>query len=339
MSTLEKIRWGIIGCAGIAINAVIPAIQQSQTGEVVAVASRGEDKAKQTAEKLGIARAYSSYEALLSDSDIDAVYIPLPNHLHMEWTILAARAGKHVLCEKPFALDAQQAIEMVQACEAAGVKLAEAFMYRHHSRYDRIKEIIKSGEIGELRVINGSFTFNSAEGSMDNVRFKEAMGGGSLYDVGCYPLSAARYLLEQEPEAVTVHALFSPKHDNVDMMASGMVEFRDSVALTFDCGMWADFRNTLQIVGTLGRIEVPSAFIVAPDAAGFYVTAKGERREESFPLINQYSAQVDDFGRSILTGEALRFSGKDAVQNMRVIDACLRSAKERKRVEVGVYSD
>lgn len=157
--------------------------------------------------------------------------------------------------------------------------------------------------------------------------------GGSLYDVGCYPISAARYILEREPEAATVHAIFSPEHDQVDMMASGMLEFPGGVALTFDCGMWAAFRNTLEIVGTEGIIEVPSAYLSGADStANFFVQAKGVRREEETAHVNQYSLQVDDFAYSIWGKQPLRFQPEDAANNMRVIDACLKSATERKRI-------
>jgi predicted dehydrogenase len=331
---MEKIRWGIIGCAGIAKRAVIPGIQQSETGEVSAIASRGLEKAKQTAEELNIPTAYGSYEELLADPNIDGVYIPLPNHLHKEWAIRAAEAGKHVLCEKPLAINASEAEEMVEACEKAGVVFAEAFMYRYHPRYTMIQDIIKSGEIGELRGIHGNFTFNNSK-DMGNVRYKQEWGGGSLYDVGVYPISAARMLLDQEPQAATVHALFSEEHDNVDMMASGILEFDKGVALTFDCGMWAAFRNHLEILGTEGRIEVPSAFVVNQDETdNFYVFTNDGRREVEVPRLNQYALQADALGRSIRTGEPLPFPATDAILNMKVLDACLTSAKERRRVEI-----
>lgn len=334
MNKEKKLRWGIVGCAGIAIRSVIPGIQQSLTGEVAAIASRDEEKAKSTAEKLGIPVAYNSYEALLADDSIDAVYIPLPNHLHKEWTIHAAEAGKHVLCEKPFALTAAEAEDMVEACAKAGVHLAEAFMYRHHPRYDRIKEIIASGEIGTLRGIHGAFTFNSS-GAKENVRFHRHMGGGALYDVGCYPISAARYILDKEPEAATVHALFSPQHGDVDMMASGLVEFPDSVGLTFDCAMWASFRNTLEILGTDGRIYLPSAFMTPPEQTSmFTVFSKDGQRDETFQPENQYALQADEFARTAWGEQQARFQPVDAVNNMKILDACLLSAEQRIRVQL-----
>ncbi|TBL80315.1 Gfo/Idh/MocA family protein [Paenibacillus thalictri] len=328
----RKLRFGVLGCAGIAKRAVIPGIQQSELCEAAAIASRDEEKAKLTAEQVGIPVAYGSYEALLADETIDAVYIPLPNHLHKEWTIKAAEAGKHVLCEKPAALDAAETEEMVAACAKAGVTYAEAFMYRHHPRYAMIREIIDSGEIGQIRGIHGAFTFNGAA-NQGNVRFAQWMGGGSIYDVGVYPLSAARLILGREPEAVTVNAFFSPEHDHVDMMASGLVEFSDSVALTFDCGMWAAGRNTLEILGTDGIIEVPSAYVSPLNASSnFFVTVKGERREVEVPQVNQYALQADDFARSVFYGEPQKFDPQDSIKNMRVVDACLKSARERVRV-------
>ena len=328
MST--QMRWGIIGCASIAERSVIPGIQASETGVAAAIASRDLDKARQMADKLGIPTAYGSYEEILEDKSIDAIYIPLPNHLHKEWSIRAMEAGKHVLCEKPIALNAAEAQEMADSAAANGVHLAEAFMYRNHPRYDRILEIIASGEIGELRGIHGTFTFNSA-GSDGNVRFRRDWGGGSIYDVGCYPISAARLIYGAEPVAATVHALLSPEHDHVDMMASGLLEFPDSRALTFDCGMWAAFRNTLEVLGTEGRIEVPSAFIGTPH---FYVHTKDGRREEQQPELNQYALQADSFAAQARGQADVRFAPADAVANMRAIDACLRSANERQRVEI-----
>jgi D-xylose 1-dehydrogenase (NADP+, D-xylono-1,5-lactone-forming) len=324
----RKLRWGVVGCAGIAVNSVIPGIQLSDTGEVTAIASRGIAKAEETAAKLGIAKAYGSYEEIIADQEIDAIYIPLPNHLHMEWSIRAMEAGKHVLCEKPIALNAEQAQRMADAAAKHGVHLAEAFMYRNHPRYDEIKAIIDAGEIGELRGIHGAFTFNNA-GDSANVRYRKEWGGGSLYDVGCYPISAARMILGAEPEAATVHALISPQHDNVDMMASGILEFPNNVALTFDCGMWAAFRNTLEILGTDGRIEVPAAFI---GDATFYVHNRDGKREVTQPSLNQYALQADTFARNVWGEEAVRYAPSDAVANMKVIDACLESAYNRKRV-------
>lgn len=330
--TTKKLKWGILGCAGIAKRAVIPGLHLSELNEVAAIASRDTENAKKTAEEHNIGTAYGSYEALLADDSIDVIYIPLPNHLHREWTIRAAEAGKHILCEKPLALTQKEAAEMVEACAGAGVLLSEAFMYRYHPRYQMMKELIAAGEIGEIRGIRSAFTFNNA-GHKENVRYRKDWGGGSIYDVGCYPINAARLLLGKEPEAVTVQALFSPEHDDVDMMASGLVEFDGAVSLTFDCGMWAAFRNPLEVLGTDGLIEVPSAYVTGePGSANFFISSKGQRKEIEVPYVNAYTAQADHFARAINGEATLQFGASDALNNMKVIDACLLSARERTRI-------
>ncbi len=329
----KKLRWGIIGATDIALKSVMPGIKASTTGVIQAVASRGIEKASAAAAQFGVSQAYGSYEELLADPNIDAVYIPLPNHLHRDWTIRAAEAGKHVLCEKPLALTAAEAQEMVDACGKAGVVLAEAFMYRHHPRMEQIKRMIADGEIGELRALRGAFTFNNAADSK-NIRYRAEWGGGGLFDVGCYPLSAARYFLGKEPEAVTVHAFFSPDHDNVDMMASGLVEFEGGIALTFDCGMWANFRQTFEIVGTDGRIDIPNAFVANGEDAAFKVTNKNGTREVQPEIVNTYARQVDDLARAVWKEQAPVFPADDAVRNMALIEACLKSARTKARVEL-----
>ncbi|MDR0266658.1 Gfo/Idh/MocA family oxidoreductase [Paenibacillus sp.] len=328
----QKLKWGILGCANIAKYSVIPGIQQSEFNEVAAIASRDIDKANQTAAELNIPHTYGSYEDILADPTIDVLYIPLPNHLHKEWTIRAAKAGKHILCEKPIALNEAEAAEMAEAAVDAGVYLSEAFMYRYHPRYDRIKELIHSGAIGDIRGIRSAFTFNNA-GDKGNIRYKKEWGGGSIYDIGCYPISAARLLLGKEPIAATVQAFFSSEHGDVDMMASGLLEFEGSVALTFDCGMWTAFRNPLEIVGTEGIIEVPSAFARPTAGSGnFYLTVHGERQEIEMPHCNAYALQADHLAQAIANKSPLRFEPADAIRNMKVIDACLLSAREHIRV-------
>jgi len=328
----ERLRWGILGCASIAASALIPAIKESSLSEVVAVASRDRAKAGAFAERFAIPGAYGSYEELLADPEVDAVYIPLPNHLHMEWAMRAAEAGKHVLCEKPLALTEAEAYEMVDACRSAGVQLAEAFMYRHHPRYDRLRAMLAAGEIGTIRAVHSTFRFNASDRA-DDVRFHREMGGGSLLDNGCYCINVARYVLDAEPEAVTASAFFSPRHDDVDMMASGLVEFAGGTCLTFECGMWAHFRQGLEIIGTHGRIDVPAPFMCkTADEAAFTVTVGNESRVERFDPVNQYTVQVDDFARAVVHGARLKVEPEEAVRNMRVLEASLRSARERARI-------
>lgn len=333
MST-QKLKWGIMGCAGIAKRAVIPGVHLSEWNEVAAIASRNMEQAKQTASELNIPVAYGSYEELLQDSSLDVIYIPLPNHLHKEWAIKALEAGKHVLCEKPIALTAEEAEEMAAVSEKTGKLLAEAFMYRYHPRYELIKQIIDSGEIGELRGIHSTFTFNNAA-DMNNVRYKKEWGGGSLYDVGVYPISAARLLLGREPEAATTQAMFSDAHGGVDMMMSGIIEFPGDIALTFDCGMWTAFRNPLEIVGSTGIIQVPSAYVTPkPGSGNFLVETSDGRREVVVEHINAYTAQADHLAKAIKGEVKLAFGMSDSIRNMKVVDACLRSAEERARIVI-----
>ncbi|WP_151733637.1 Gfo/Idh/MocA family protein ['Paenibacillus yunnanensis' Narsing Rao et al. 2020] len=326
----QKLKWGILGCAQIATKAVIPAIQESESGVVTAIASRSMDKSRPVAEEFGIEKAYGSYEELLADPEIGAVYIPLPNHLHREWVIRAAEAGKHVLCEKPIALNSREAAEMVQACRSAGVHLAEAYMYRHHPRIAQLQEMIARGDIGELRSIRGTFTYNDAEDT-GNIRFRSAWGGGSLYDVGCYPLSAARLLYGTEPEAVTVQAMFSPEHDGVDMMASGLVEFPGGAGLIFDCGMWAYNRQLLEVLGTEGRIEIPMPFNARFEDAGFTLYKGDEAVLIQAPGANPYVYQADHFAAAV-SGAAPAHAPEDPVLNMKLIETCLESARRRERL-------
>lgn len=324
-------KWGVIGGASIALHAVMPAIRQSRYGEIAAVASRDLSKAQQLAARFEIPQAYGSYEELLADERIDAVYIPLPNHLHREWTLQAARAGKHVLCEKPIALTADEAAEMEEQCKAAGVHLEEAFMYRHHPRMTEIKSLLAAGEIGDVRGMHSVFTFNNAE-DVNNIRCRPEWGGGALYDVGCYPLSAARYLLESEPVAVTVHAMFSEQHGHVDMMASGLVELERGIALTFDCGMWAEHRQTIELLGTDGRIVIPLAFNGAGETAEYFIIKGNEKRTIIPTAVDPYVCQIDNFARAVAGEQTLALKENDSVFNMRLLEACLTSARHKERI-------
>jgi xylose dehydrogenase (NAD/NADP) len=335
---LNKLKWGILGCAGIADQHIITAIQQSNSGEVLAVASRTKERAKSMAGKHGIPRYYGNYEALLSDAEIEAIYIPLPNHLHCEWVVSAAAAGKHVLCEKPLALSEGEAIEMATACQKANVQLAEAYMYRHHPRYERAKQLIKSGQIGDVRGVVGQFTFDLS-GRAGDIRFRSDMGGGSTYDDGCYPISAARLLLGTEPEAVTAHSLFSPQHDNVDMMNTALLEFPSGIGAMLQFGMWCDGRNEIQVLGSKGSLLIPNAFYYEPPAeTKLLINTQGKKTEEHFGSINHYVRQIEDFNNCILDQQPLSYPAGDSIANMKVIEAVLRSSKERIRVELNTAS-
>jgi D-xylose 1-dehydrogenase (NADP+, D-xylono-1,5-lactone-forming) len=326
--TEKKVRWGIMSTASIGKRSVIPGIQESKMNVVEAVASRSLENAQAFADELGIPKAYGSYEELLNDPAIDAVYIPLPNHLHKEWTLKAAKAGKHILCEKPIALDETEAEDMIAACKNAGVILAEAYMYRHQKRYDDIKTLIHNGGIGDIRGIHGVFTFNGAQDT-GNIRFTKEWGGGSIYDVGCYPISAARFLLDEEPSAVTAQAFFSPDHGNVDMMASGIMEFSNGVSLTFDCGMWAEFRNELEILGSKGRIVMKEAFL---GDQSYEIIKDGHIEKILDDNINPYALQADNFAEAVLDGKPIKFPADDIIHNIRAVKGTLVSAEKQEKI-------
>ncbi|WP_059106055.1 Gfo/Idh/MocA family protein [Shouchella shacheensis] len=326
---MQPLKWGILGTASIAKRSVMPGIAQSETGVIHAVASRSLEKARELANAFSVETAYGSYEELLADSHIHAVYIPLPNHLHKKWVIEAAKAGKHVLCEKPLAMNAQEAEEMRAACKEQGVLLVEAFMYRYQPRYLDIKKRIAEGEIGELRGIRAAFSFNNAD-DHSNFRMKRDYGGGSLYDVGVYPISLARMIFEEEPEAATVHGFLPASHDHVDMVAAGLLEFSNGKFLTFDSGLWAAGRNEAEILGTEGRIVIPLAF--TGDTEGYTLDRQGERREMEGTSSNHYALQADAFAKDVFGSGSVPYGAEDAVKNMNVLDACLTSITTRERV-------
>lgn len=329
---MKKVRWGIISTANIAQTQVIPAMFRAENAEVAAIASRSE-KVHAIAKSLGIPKAYESYEALLDDPEIDAVYIPLPNHLHREWTIGAARKGKHVLCEKPAALNAHEAAEMVRICEEQQVLFMEAFMYQLHPQHDRVKEIIASGEIGELKLMKSSHAFYLGDRST-NIRATKDWGGGSLYDVGCYCIHAIRQITESEPVAVQASAQLDSV-SGIDLTALVQLELKNGVRAVFDCSFDTVPRNEYEIVGTTGTIKVPYAF--RPDLQGgtgsIIVSANGETREERVDG-DLYRLEIEHFSAAILDGTPISVTGQSTIDNMRVIEACLRAVVSGKRESV-----
>ena len=331
----RTLRWGVLGTAGIN-DVVLPAMQASRYGRVTAIASRSQAKADEQAHRFGIATAHEGYERLLADPEVDAVYVPLPNFLHKPWVLAAIAAGKHVLCEKPMTLTASDADELRSAAAAAGVVLAEGFMYGHHPRYDRIRAILRSGEIGPVRGISATFTFDASD-EVDITAFAGNPGGGAVYDVGCYLTHVARHLLAAEPTAVTASAQWSAAHGDIDMMTAALVEFGD-VALLLQCGMWTADKDTVEVLGTTGRIEVPSAFFCAPGQEGFEVHVGDEHRTEVVPAPNQYALQADDLAAAVLHGTPLRYPAADAAANATVLEALLRSARTRTRVPLDATS-
>lgn len=330
MPVSKKVNWGVLSTAKIAREHVIPAMQAGEAMNVVGIASREEHRAKELAAKLGIPKAYGSYEALLADPEIEAIYNPLPNHLHTPFTIKALEAGKHVLCEKPIALNADEARRIDEARQNTGLLVAEAFMVRFHPQWQRVREIVRSGRLGEVRAVHTIFSYFLADPS--NIRNQADIGGGGLYDVGCYAINTARYVFEGEPQRVL--GLFAIDPDlQTDRMMSGLAEFADNRHLAFTCATQLVPCQRVQILGTRGRIEIAIPFN-APAGGGTAIVIddgrdlSGSGREVvELPPCNQYTLQGDAFSRAIRGGQVLEWGASDAVLNMRVIDAFFRSAR------------
>ena len=322
---MSKVRWGIISTANIAQTQLIPAIFRAENAEVVAIASRGKT-VHEVAEKLNIPKAYESYDELLNDPDIDAVYIPLPNHLHKEWVSEAALKGKHILCEKPASLTADEAVEMVEVCREQNVKFMEGFMYQLHPQHDRVKEIIASGEIGDVKLIKSSHTYYM-ENRDTNIRMGKDMGGGSLYDVGSYSIHAIRYILESEPKEVQAFAEIDP-NTGVDLTTYGYLKMANGVTAFFDCSFDMTRRQEYEVVGTKGTIKVPFAF--RPDFNGglgsIIVQTNGVSREEKV-MGDIYRLEVEHFSEAILNDSQPKVTGKSTIDNMRVLEACYHSIR------------
>ncbi len=315
------LRWGLLGTARIN-RALIPPLRASARNELVAVASRSHERAEAYAREWGIRRALGSYEALLADPDIDVVYISLPNALHAGWTIKAAQAGKHVLCEKPLAATPGEVDAMRAAAREAGVVVAEAFMYRHHPQTLRVKELVDGGAIGRLRLVRGAFTFNLTRAV--DVRLDPALSGGSIWDVGCYPISYARYVIGSEP--LEVFGWQMTGASGVDEVFAGQLRFAGDVYAQFDCGFRAPFRTHLEIVGSDGTIVAPHPFKPGLDEQ-IHLT-RGDRTETIvIPGQELYIGEVEDMADAILNGQAPRVSLEDSRGNVATIVALLRSAR------------
>lgn len=329
----DKIRWGVLSTSRHAAATWIPACQASQRGEVVAVASRDASRARQYASEHGIPRSFGDYESLLASPDVDAVYIPLPNHLHKEWTIKAAEAGKHVLCEKPLGLDAAQAEEMVAACHAAGVTLAEAFQWRHHPHAERTRELLRDGAIGDLRLIEAGFTFPL--GRDGDVRWDPAKGGGALYDVGCYPVALARYVTGGEPLSVTAQATWG--QTGVDDLLVATLEFPGGVFAKLHGGFNLPLDRYFRLVGTEGSLLVDYAYNAKanrPNIIRQYGPDWELQSTIELAPVDSYTLMIDDLSARLLAGRAPLFPAKDAIGNMRAIDALYQAARTGQTIRV-----
>ena len=327
MST-KKVRWGILSTANIGMQKVTPAIMKSAHSEVVAIASRDPDKARAAADKLGIPKAYGSYEELFADPDIDAIYNPLPNHLHVPMTVAAAKAGKHVLCEKPIALDAADA-ETLRQCPPDRIVL-EAFMVRFHPQWLRAREIIRSGELGDVRSINAVFTYFNAD--PNNVRNQADIGGGGIMDIGCYPITAARFLFEDEPKRV-VSLVERDEKFGTDRLASVIADFGQGRQLNFTCSTQSTPHQRVLVLGSKAKLEVIIPFNAPPNERTAITIDTGAphdgslARREILPAVDQYTEQAEAFALAVLGEKPLPWGIDDAIASMRVIDAVFESEK------------
>lgn len=328
----NKIRWGVLGVANIGVKKVIPAMQKGERGEIVAIASRDPERAKQAAAQLGIPKAFGSYEEMLADSSIDAVYNPLPNHLHVPWSIKAAEAGKHVLCEKPIALSAEETRQLIAARDKAGVKIGEAFMVRTHPQWLRARELARNGAIGELRSIVSVFSYFNRDPK--NVRNMASIGGGGIYDIGCYPITMARFLFEREPARVAA-AIERDPDMHTDRLSSAVLDFAPGLAI-FTCSTQLVPFQRMQVLGTKARIDMEIPYNIPPDRPSRIFIDDGSElggraaRMEEFATVDQYTIQGDAFSRAIQEDSEVPVPLENALNNMKVIDAVFRAAESAK---------
>lgn len=322
------LRWGVLGTASIALRRMIPALRRSRAGRVVAVASRDAGRARETAERFAIPRAHGSYDTLLADPEVDAVYIPLPNTLHRPWTERAAAAGKHVLCEKPLGVDAADAAAAAAACAGAGVVLQEAFMYRFHPQIERLQALLRAGAIGEPWLVRVAFSFGVAA---PNIRLEATLGGGGLLDVGCYGVNISRLILG-EPQRAFASAAYET---GVDVRLAGALRFAGNRMALVDCGLRAPYRQECEVVGPDGSIVVARPFQPEDDPTVLLIRrARGVPEERvEIPGANQYVLMLDHFA-AVVEGAAPRYPPADAVANMRAIDALAEAARRGIPVDV-----
>jgi predicted dehydrogenase len=327
---MRRLRWGVLSTAAIGRLKVIPAIQRAPHCEVVAIASRDPATGARVAAELGIATVHDSYESLLADPAVEAVYVPLPNHLHAPWAIAAAEAGKHVLCEKPLAMTAADAERMIAAAEAAGVLLMEAFMYRLHPSWVAARELVAAGRIGRLTAVQSWFSFFNDDPT--NIRNIAETGGGALYDIGCYCINLSRMLFGGEPERVEGIVVRDPA-GGIDVVTSGILEFPGGVA-SFTCSTRAEDDQRVDIYGSSGRISIEIPFNIPPDRpTRLFVTAGGDppvaplTETMTFPPADPYSVEADAFATAVLEGLPAPVPPTDGVANLRVMERLLAAAE------------
>jgi predicted dehydrogenase len=324
---MKKVRWGVLSTAKIGVEKVIPAMQQSKYCDMIAIASRNLHKAQEVSSPLGISKVYGSYEQLLSDPDIDAIYNPLPNHLHVPWSIKALQADKHVLCEKPIGLSAAEGQQLLdESRQRPNLKVMEAFMYRHHPQWKHAKQLVSAGKVGELKAIQSFFSYHNIDPG--NVRNMADIGGGGLMDIGCYCISLARYLYDEEPQRVLGVIEYDPKF-KTDRLASGVLDFGSGIS-TFTCATQLAPFQRVNIIGDKGRIEIEIPFNAPPDQpCRIWHQSGSEMNEILFDVCNQYTIQGDLFAAAVLNDTNVPTPLEDAVANMQVIENIIQSVKDR----------
>jgi predicted dehydrogenase len=330
MPPTEKLRWGVLGVARIN-DRLLPAFRRAKHAELRALASRTPEKAAEAARAAGVPAAHGSYEALLNDPAIDAVYVPLPNALHAEWARRAAERGKHVLCEKPLTPTAAEAKELVAFCAARKVRLMDGFMWPHHPRTHKIRQFLDGGGIGKVERVAGAFTFPLTPLDPSNIRLRSDLAGGSLLDVGCYPVYGIRWAFGAEPVRAWATARYL---HGVDVEMSGVVRLADGRVGAFDCGFALPLRGWLEITGTEGVVRVPDMWLPGPRAE-YYVYREGRPVEEvTTEGEDQIVRMIDDFSRAVLRGGPVRPEPDEAVRTLRVLDALAKSAREGREAAV-----
>jgi predicted dehydrogenase len=322
---MRKVRWGQISTADIGLKKVLPGMMQGQYSEIVGISSRNLEAAQKAAQALNIPKAYGTYEELLADPDIEAVYNPLPNHLHVPWSIKALEAGKHVLCEKPIALTAEEGQMLVDAANKyPHLKVMEAFMYRHHPQWQRAKQLVDEGKIGELRTIQSFFSYFNDD--PNNIRNMADIGGGGLMDIGCYNISLSRFIFNKMPDRVVGIVEYDPKL-KTDRLASGMMDFGNGTS-TFTCSTQLHGYQRVNIFGTQGRIEIEIPFNAPPNVpCKMWHGQDGTIQEIVLPTTDQYTVQGDLMSLAILNDTPVPTPIQDAVENMRVLEAIVASSK------------
>ena len=329
--TDTKLRFGILSTARIAQRALIPAIQAATNAELLAIASRTQARAEEVAQQFDIPRAYGSYEQLLQDPDVDAVYIPLPNSMHCPWTIKAAEAGKHILCDKPLALNAAECDQMIAAADTHGVRFMEGFMYRFHPQTQRVRELLQAGTIGDVRMIHAGFSFFLTDPT--NIRLIKELGGGSLMDIGCYCVNVARFIAGEEP--ATFYATAKMRKDGLDISLAGHLNFPNGITAIFDCGFDRIRRQFYQIAGSEGQITVPVAFVPGTVDTQIHVQSPSAAPQTiTIPATDQYRLMVEHFAACVLDDQPFAWPASDGRNNMRVLDALYESVRTGQAISV-----